>query len=317
MVPMRLKVARLRRSRSASEGVTRSATGRISAQDTHITYSGLPIDQGGSNSYGYDYAGRLLGSTNTQGQSGWTQSFSYDAAGRMRTNSLVGTYAYANATVARHAPSTVTPVSGTAQTFAYDLNGNMTTGLNGKIMTYDGENRPLSVTLAGTKTCYVYGADGSRLKRIDGYTPGQNCASPTASQPVTVWMGPLEIRRFLQTSSEKLMLYPTADIRIVKYMNAGSPVVQKSVLHRDGLASVRVVTDDAGLRTESSSYHPFGEQAETVNNPAAMSEMRGYIGQVLDAGAGLQYLNARYYDPQLGMFIQPDGGVRANGLEAV
>lgn len=25
-----------------------------------------------------------------------------------------------------------------------------------------------------------------------------------------------------------------------------------------------------------------------------------------DADAGLQYLNARYYDPRLGMFIQPD-----------
>lgn len=26
----------------------------------------------------------------------------------------------------------------------------------------------------------------------------------------------------------------------------------------------------------------------------------------LDAGAGLQYLNARYYDPELGLFLQPD-----------
>ncbi|WP_397246459.1 hypothetical protein [Paracoccus mutanolyticus] len=36
----------------------------------------------------------------------------------------------------------------------------MTTGLNGKVMTYDGGNRPLSVTANGQRTCYVYGVDG-------------------------------------------------------------------------------------------------------------------------------------------------------------
>ena len=29
-------------------------------------------------------------------------------------------------------------------------------------------------------------------------------------------------------------------------------------------------------------------------------------GERFDADAGLQYLNARYYGPKLGMFIQPD-----------
>ena len=80
----------------------------------------------------------------------------------MRTSSQVGTYAYAIHTVARHAPSTVTPTSGTAQTLSYDANGNMLQGLDAKIMTYDGENRPLSVSYLGKKTCYVYGADGAR-----------------------------------------------------------------------------------------------------------------------------------------------------------
>ncbi|NOX72567.1 MAG: RHS repeat-associated core domain-containing protein [Alphaproteobacteria bacterium] len=29
-------------------------------------------------------------------------------------------------------------------------------------------------------------------------------------------------------------------------------------------------------------------------------------GERFDSDAGLQYLNARYYDPELGRFIQPD-----------
>ena len=59
------------------------------------------------------------------------------------------------------------------QTLAYDANGNMTTGLDGKGMTYDGENRPLSVSFAGVKTCYVYGADGARLKKIENFGVAQ------------------------------------------------------------------------------------------------------------------------------------------------
>lgn len=47
-------------------------------------------------------------------------------------------------------------------------------------------------------------------------------------------------------------------------------------------------------------------------------ETKGFIGERFDADAGLQYLNARYYDPKLGMFLQPDwwevtrGGVGTN-----
>ena len=40
--------------------------------------------------------------------------------------------------------------------------------------------------------------------------------------------------------------------------------------------------------------------------PATPSGACGFIGERFGAGAGLQYLNARYYDPKLGMFLQPD-----------
>ena len=35
-------------------------------------------------------------------------------------------------------------------------------------------------------------------------------------------------------------------------------------------------------------------------------ESKGFIGERFDADAGLQYLNARYYDPKMAMFLQPD-----------
>lgn len=52
-------------------------------------------------------------------------------------------------------------------------------------------------------------------------------------------------------------------------------------------------------------YGPYGEKSATVT-PGVVVEDKGWIGQRYDAEAGLQYLNARYYDPELGMFLQPD-----------
>ena len=40
--------------------------------------------------------------------------------------------------------------------------------------------------------------------------------------------------------------------------------------------------------------------------PLTLAETKGFIGERFDDGSGLQYLNARYYDPRLGMFLQPD-----------
>jgi len=268
----------------------------------------MTIDPGGAFAFAYDYAGRLLSATNSRGVAAMDQSFSYDPAGRMRTNSQVGTYAYANGTVAQHAPSSVTDTTGATQALTYDANGNMLTGFGNRLMTYDGENRPLSATYAGKKTCYVYGADGSRLKRIDGFSPSQACtATPTTSQQLTVWLGPLEIRRFNQGASiEKLIQYPIPEIRVIRTTSGGSTIVEKSGLHRDGLGSVRAVTSSAGVRTETDLYRPFGDQLETTQDPAAVIETKAYIGERLDAAVGLEYLNARYYDPRMGLFLQPD-----------
>mgnify|MGYP001099165645 FL=1 len=56
---------------------------------------------------------------------------------------------------------------------------------------------------------------------------------------------------------------------------------------------------------ERTGYRPYGEEA-AVQQPLTLPEAKGFIGERFDGDAGLQYLNARYYDPRLGMFVQPD-----------
>jgi RHS repeat-associated protein len=78
-----------------------------------------------------------------------------------------------------------------------------------------------------------------------------------------------------------------------------------AVLHADGLGSVRAVTDATGLATERTTYRPYGEEVAQLQ-PLTLPETKGFIGERFDDTSGLQYLNARYYDPRLGLFIQPD-----------
>jgi len=112
----------------------------------------------------------------------------------------------------------------------------------------------------------------------------------------------VEVRNWLVAGLEQVLTYPHP---AVKLLNGTTPAVA-TYLHRDGLSSVRAITDAAGVKGESAVYKPFGEQSEWVLPGNAAPETKGWIGERFDADAGLQYLNARTYDPELSLFLQPD-----------
>ena len=66
------------------------------------------------------------------------------------------------------------------------------------------------------------------------------------------------------------------------------------------LSSIRVATNAAGAEVERTLYGAYG-----APEPGLL-QSRGYIGERYDAETGLQFLNARYYDPALGRFLSPD-----------
>ncbi|WP_057247445.1 MULTISPECIES: RHS repeat-associated core domain-containing protein [unclassified Ensifer] len=61
------------------------------------------------------------------------------------------------------------------------------------------------------------------------------------------------------------------------------------------------MTDANGNLVEQTGYAAYGERTN-----ATMQTQKGYIGERFDPETGLQYLNARYYDPTFGRFISPD-----------
>ena len=85
--------------------------------------------------------------------------------------------------------------------------------------------------------------------------------------------------------------------------NAGSPIGY--YYHEDNLKSSSVLTDSSGTRVEVNTWYPFGS-VELADPQAAFQVSRRFTGQVFDAESGLYYYGARYFDPELGRFIQPD-----------
>ena len=224
--------------------------------------------------YVYDPLHRLTSAT-CQSCSTQSQTFQYDELGRITYNSLIGTYSYPPPGSARpHAPSSVA-----GNSYVYDANGNLTSG-GGRTIQWNADNLPIQVN----STPFLYDGLGERVKKGSG---------------------------------SGATVYPMGDdyqvsYRTMKYFSLeGLGLVAKRIdgintvwLHTDRLGSIQAITDSGGGLWKRRTYRPYGNKIDETN-PLHI-EHRGWIGERQDDETGLTYLHARYYDPELGLFISPD-----------
>jgi RHS repeat-associated protein len=83
--------------------------------------------------------------------------------------------------------------------------------------------------------------------------------------------------------------------------------------HNDNLGSSNVLTDRQGNPVKHYEYYAFGKDRYTDATCPLFNVSSLYTGQILDDDTGLYYYNARYYDPELGRFIQADSIVPSPG----
>jgi RHS repeat-associated protein len=242
--------------------------------------------------YGYDGLDRLILADNGNGTAD-DRAYAYDTADNMIRNSGLCAAnpnlvypAQGAAAIRPHAPASIcgAPV-------AYDANGNTLSydvdGAGPKLprsFAYDGENRPLAIIQNANATSFSYGPDGERAAKAFGssttrYFAGDELLADAANPSglLTSHLHP-DVKRVGAVTSWGIKDH-LASNRMTSFMAGGSPTTRHD-------------------------YGPFGQPL--TSNGSTILNGKAYINERFDAETGLQYLHARYHDPDLGRFLTPD-----------
>ncbi|MEK6749996.1 MAG: RHS repeat-associated core domain-containing protein [Pseudomonadota bacterium] len=163
-------------------------------------------------------------------------------------------------------------------------------GANVRAMTWDFDNRLTKVwdddgILLGS---YAYDYSGKRVKKIEGST--------TTFVP---------FKHYRTVNGAATKYYYANGQRVAERTGAASTNV--FYYHADHLGSANTVSDSAGSEVKAMLYFPFGAtRTETGSKGIAHK----YTGQEFDAGTGMYYYGARYYDVRLMRFVSADSLVQ-------
>jgi len=207
-----------------------------------------------------------------------------------------------------------------SNSYAYDQNGNMTSRTVGGVIwtySYNAENQLVTIKKNNQLISeYGYDGDGNRVwaKDYEGYL---------ATNPkVTTYIGnyyEVQVEGYVQPtggtptqpcSQSYCAYFPyvsnTVTENISYYYADGQRIAMKnngvvSYLYGDQLGSTSAIADVNGNLVSRTLYHPWGT---TRYAQGTSPTDYAYTGQMLEGD--IYFYNARWYDPQLGRFMQAD-----------
>jgi RHS repeat-associated protein len=194
-------------------------------------------------------------------------------------------------------------------TYSYDANGNLIQA-GGWSYVWDYLNRMLASGYNNSTTTYAYDPSGARMLQTSTtsttYYPNKYYsfastkigANTYATSTNYIWNGDT--------------LLATIDQPLYNGSATGSPITRN--LHPDHLGSTNAVTDQNGGLVQLMDYYPYGA-TRIATSTYPTNEKRQYIGQFSDAQTSLNYLNARYYNPQQGQFLSGDPVFLGNPIQ--
>lgn len=246
----------------------------------------------------YDGLERLLSATSPS--MGGTIQYTYDDLGNIQSKSLGTTnwnYRYNSSN------NLLTRIDGSNYQFAYDNRGNVTS--NGRrAFSYNLANQ--MVNSQGKQ--FNYDAHGKRVKadnEISIYSLSGALIHRVKGSKFTdyIYLGNKLVAKNQFGTKNKVIIIPYKDLVItVKLPKSTTDTSSKSVtyVHSDFLGSPIANSDSSGNITQRYYYQPFGKNINISTDDI------GYTGHKFDADLGLNYMQARYYDPDVGRFYSND-----------
>ena len=252
--------------------------------------------------YAYDTANQLVRENNPT--AGYTHTWTYDNAGNILFRKE---YAYTTGDL-----TDITPLDTVAYTYGNENWGDLLTAYDGKTITFDANGNPLndgtwsytwqhgrqlaSMTSGETTWTYTYNADGLRTKRTDG---------SSANTYSYIYDGTQLSYMKWEYDGETLFFTYTDDGKPFTVWYDGEPFYYVTNLQGDVVALV----DGTGEEVVAYSYDAWGKLLSCTGTMADtigfLNPLR-YRGYVYDTETGLYYLQSRYYNPELGRFINAD-----------
>jgi RHS repeat-associated protein len=188
--------------------------------------------------------------------------------------------------------------------YTHDANGNRTSKTNGTNTTsysYDSLNRLVQTVKGPQTTQYIYNGLGQRVGRADNGVQTNYLIDPNSLLP--------QVLAETDNTGNLIAFYVYDGVGLVAKI---TPANEYYFYHYDGLGSTVALTNSNGDVVNTYCYSPEGLVGvqETIPNPFT------YVGRfgVMAEGNGHYFMRARYYDPEVGRFINKDPIGYAGGL---
>ncbi|MDO3384918.1 RHS repeat-associated core domain-containing protein [Gilvimarinus sp. SDUM040013] len=269
-------------------------------------------------SYGYDPVGNIIQWDNLLDTSR-SQSFDYDALDRLTdATGLYGDFDYGYDPVGNRLSKTET-VSAASDTYAYDPDSNLLTGITGanaESITYDAVG---NIVARGTDTFtynvrnrlaqvernsaviaqYQHNGKGERVVKTAGGNTTHFVYDLMGNIIVEANGAGTVEREYVYVNGERLALLQQSPTQTTYYY------------HNDHLGTPKALTNASGTVVWQADYTPFGELTETVS---IVEQPFRFPGQYFDGETGLYYNYFRDYDPETGRYLQSDPIGLAGGM---
>jgi RHS repeat-associated protein len=223
----------------------------------------------------------------------------YDVLGNISAKSDVGTYTYHS--TKKHQVTSIN----NGWRFAYDNNGNMTSG-RGITNTWTSYNYLASSANGSDTSSFSYTPGRQYWKQISNYTSG--------GAATTIYVGDLleKVTTSAGTDYRHMIRAGSATI-IVSRQSGGTNSV--NYVMTDHLGSSSAITNGSGAVLVNSSFDAFGKRrgSNWTGNPSAgdwtaiaATTRRGYTDHTMLDNLSLIHMNGRAQDPILGCFMSAD-----------
>ncbi len=256
--------------------------------------------------FNYDNLHRLTSTTGSD-----PRTFTYDAMGNISSKTGVGTYSY-HATKKHQVTATSGGALLTAQSYAYDLNGNMNSRWGSTISWYS-YNLPNTINAPGSNSSqFFYAPDRSRWKQVASY-------AGTSEQ--TIYIGGLVEKVDLGGATHWKHYIAGGSGVVAEYIRHSTGTNETVYLLRDHLGSTDMITNSSGGQMSRVSFDAWGRRrnAGTWSGVPSASEKttvtnttrHGFTSHEMLDNLYLAHMNGRVYDQVLGRFMSADPIVQA------